>query len=330
MSARKAGLNLAKGEYVTYVDGDDWTDLNAYSSMYSKIIAENADIVFYNHYQNTGESQKLICHNIETGTYDKEALINRVYPHMISGSEFYEWQIFPSVWDFIIKKDLLEKSQYEIDDDISMGEDAACTYPCLLMANRVCFVNEAYYHYRQTQHSMVKNKQDLETERRKFQALYNNGKRRLGALADVYDVRKQWIYYILFLMIPRADHLYHGYQNLPFLFPYVDVKRGMKIAIYGAGTYGQRLYKYLLETKYCDVVAWYDRNYIELSKMGLDVMNPDTIDNLECDGIIIANMFSNSRKAISDFIKSKTDIKIYEIDERVISSDEYLIGFGLV
>lgn len=330
VSARKAGLRVAKGEYITYVDGDDWIDDSAYENMCGKIKSEEVDMVFYGHFENTGNVQKEVHHNVEFGVYDNDRLKTEIYPRMIAGDSFFEWQVFPAVWDMIVKKELLEKSQYEVDDDIAMGEDAACVYPCLLTANKVCFEKKAFYHYRQTSDSMIKQKQDVEIERRKFATLYKSVDRRLEKLTGIYDVRRQWVSYVLFLMLPRADHLYYGYQELPFLFPYCDVKKGMKIAIYGAGTYGQRLYGYLNQTGFCDVIVWFDRNYEQLCEMGFDVKNPESITDYQFDGIIIANMFSKSRRQIEDFIKQKSDCQIYEIDEKAIFSKEYLAGFGLI
>ena len=104
----------------------------------------------------------------------------------------------------------------------------------------------------------------------------------------------------------------------------------MKIAIYGAGTYGQRLYGYLKQTGFCDVIVWFDRNYEQLCEMGFDVKNPESITDYQFDGIIIANMFSKSRRQIEDFIKQKSDCQIYGIDEKAIFSKEYLAGFGLI
>ena len=330
VSARKAGLRASTGKYITYVDGDDWIESTAYENMYEKIKNEDADIVFYGHFENTGNVQKAVYHNVEAGIYDKDRLKSEIYPRMIAGDTFFEWQVFPSVWDMIIKKELIEKSQYDVNDEIAMGEDAACIYPCILLADRVCFEKKAFYHYRQTADSMIKQKQDADTERRKYAILYQSVDRRFQKLASIYDVRRQWVSYLLFLMLPRADHLYHDYEELPFLFPYHEVKKGMKIAIYGAGTYGQRIYGYLKQTGFCEVVAWFDRNYEQLCKMGFDVNSPDSIIEYKFDGIIIANMFSKSRKQITEFIKKKIECKIFEIDENIIFSKEYLAGFGLL
>ena len=44
-SARNLGLTYAQGEYIGFVDGDDWVSLDMYEKMYQKAVEENADIV---------------------------------------------------------------------------------------------------------------------------------------------------------------------------------------------------------------------------------------------------------------------------------------------
>lgn len=330
VSARKAGLRKATGEYIMYVDGDDWIELNAIEHMVGAIDRTKADIVLYDHFENTGESQIVVTNNVNEGLYDKDKLLRYIYPHMISTEHFYEWQIFPAVWDMIIRRDLLEQCQYDVDNTITMGEDASCKYPCLLLANTVYIERKAFYHYRQTQNSMIKQIPDTITERKRMKALNDSTIKKLSELTNIFDVRKQWLSYMLFIMIPRADQLYRGFDTMPFLYPYRDVKKGMKIAIYGAGTYGRRLHSYVSRTGFCEVVAWYDRNYSDLINQGLNVNNPDEISSLSCDAIIIANMFENSRQQIRSYIESRTNIRVFEIDKEFIFSDESLRGFGLI
>ena len=47
VSARKAGIRIATGEYVTYVDSDDWININAYEELVKIVIEYHPDIIAY-------------------------------------------------------------------------------------------------------------------------------------------------------------------------------------------------------------------------------------------------------------------------------------------
>lgn len=131
-------------------------------------------------------------------------------------------------------------------------------------------------------------------------------------------------------MIPRADGLYKNYDTLDYLFPFKEVYKGSNIILYGAGTYGQRLYNYLKRTRFCNVVLWLDRNYTELQKMGLAVNNPIALNHVDCDIVLIANTYEKSRNELfAELTKKYPEKKIYMMDVELIFSEETKKAFGL-
>ena len=211
-----------------------------------------------------------------------------------------------------------------------MGEDAACTYPCLLNAESIYVMQECLYHYRQTPASMVRKIPDSRTEREQFRILYQTVNRSFERHKGIFDLRQQWKTYVLFLMTARADGLYDGYGDLDFLFPFPRVKRGSRIVLYGAGAYGQRIYHFLKKTGFCSVAAWVDRNYKELGRMGLLVESPEVIPGVSYDAIVIANTYERSRKALyQDLIGKYPKEKVHMPDVELIFSEESMKAFGL-
>ncbi len=330
VSARKAGIRAASGQYIAYVDGDDWIEPDMYRRMYQKMTEQNVDVVMCGRYEDTGKSCKQVFQGIPEGKYDQRALLEEVYPRMIINGDFFTWGMFPGVWDKLFRRECVERFQLAVDERIVMGEDAACTYPCLLNIKSAYVMHACLYHYRQTTSSMVKKVQDEDLEREQFRVLHQSVKTELAKYKDIYDLYPQWEKYMLFLMIPRADKLYRGFAELDYLFPFPHVHRGATIILYGAGTYGQRLYMFLGQTGFCKVAAWVDRNYVELRKMGLPVESPETIKAVSYDEIVVTITYAKPRYALWKSLSEKYHVqKIHLIDEQLIYSEETLSALGL-
>lgn len=330
VSARKAGLRAARGKYIAYVDGDDWVEVDMYERMYQIMTEQKVDVVMCGRYEDTGDARREVFHGIPEGRYGKQELFKEVYPRMIVKDAFFEWGLFPGVWDKLFRRERLEAFQYEVDERIVMGEDAACTYPCLLNVESIYIMHECLYHYRQTTSSMVKKIQESAVEREQFHVLYQTVNKSFEKYADIFDLRQQWKTYVLFLMTARGDGLYEGYGELDYLFPFPDVKRGSSIILYGAGAYGQRLYHFLKKTGFCSVAAWVDRNYTQLRKMGLPVESPEIIQRVSYDAIVIANTYEKSRNNLRKELQKKYPEEIVcLIDKELIFSQEAMRAFGL-
>lgn len=330
VSARKAGLCAASGSYIAYVDGDDWIEPDMYERMYRKLGEQNVDVVMCGHYEDTGRVQREVFHGIGEGRYGKRELRQTVYPRMITGGGFFQWGVFPSHCDKLFRRECLERFQLAVDERIGMGEDAACVYPCLLHVESIYVMADCLYHYRQTSASMVRTVLDPKEERARFRILYQSVNRSFGKSGDIFDMREQWKRYVLFLMVPRADTLLEGMGQMDYLFPFPGVKKGRDIVLYGMGVYGQRLYRYLKETGFCNVVMAADRNYRELNRQGIPAGNPDEIGSFSYDAIVVTNSFASVRKAVyEDLVRKYPAEKVHVMDEALIMSHEIQKRFGL-
>lgn len=330
VSARKAGIKASHGSYIAYVDGDDWIEETMYEKLMHCLAEQNVDVAMCGRYEDTGAVSKEVFHGIKQGKYDKNLMSELIYPNMIVNGTFFRWGIFPGVWDKLFKREYIEPFQMQVDESICMGEDAVCVYPCLLHVESIYILQECLYHYRQTASSMIKKQENCKVERERFRVLYQEGKKKFELYQNIYDCRKQWEMYVLFLMVPRADSLYQGFSELDCLFPYPKVQKGMRIALYGAGTYGQRLYKYLKQSGFCEVEIWVDRNFSELQKAGLEVSPPGHIKAEQVDRIVVAVMFDKPRKELYQELTAKYgQEKISVIDEDWMFSPAVKQAFGM-
>lgn len=204
ISAKKEGLRHADGKYIGFVDGDDWVDDTMYERLLNAAVLNQSDIVISDNLVEFPSRVIKIKQGISFGVYDKERLIEEVYPNIAFKGELYNLGVSPSLCTKIFKKELLMTHQFAVNEIIKGGEDAACTYPCLLQADKMVYVKECYaYHYRVHGESMTHKKTVVNIEERitLLDHLYNcftaydypGGKRQLALYASsiveamVYD-----------------------------------------------------------------------------------------------------------------------------------------------
>lgn len=200
VSARKAGLDIAVGEYIGFVDGDDWIEPDMYEKLY-KSIKRDEDIVICGFYINYPDKE-LVLSQDNLGFHDKESLIKNIYPTMLYKDGYYNFGIMPTLCNKIIKHELILKHLSNVDNEITIGEDAACTFPCILEANAVYIIGDCFlYHYRQNRYSMTKSYRSnyFETNLRLFSLLKKSFMQ--NGYSTILDQLQYYIVYLTILAI---------------------------------------------------------------------------------------------------------------------------------
>ncbi len=196
MSARQAGLKIAGGDYIGFVDGDDWIEPDMYEHFANAIAKYAPDTAVCEFYYSHADRDEKSHQKFSQPFYTKNMLLEEIYPTMLFDNKFYRYGIMPSCWSKVYKKELLEKHLFQVDPKITIGEDAAFTYPCLLDSQCVAYIDRALYHYRINPKSMTQSySADLQE---RILIPYNILKEYLPS--SCYDYSSQLDYYLLYLI----------------------------------------------------------------------------------------------------------------------------------
>ena len=142
-AARNKGMSIAKGEYVWFVDSDDWIKNNCLKEIYNICKNEDLDILYI------GSIRVKIDNSMRRDfSYD----LNSIY----SGKDCLKFdKIMPCAQYAIYKKSFLNNNNLSFYVGI-YHEDFEFTYRAIYFANRVKFVDEIYYYHFLSPNSIVR------------------------------------------------------------------------------------------------------------------------------------------------------------------------------
>lgn len=131
-SARNIGIENAKGEYIMFVDGDDWVDNNYVSYFVSLVEEFGCDI-------GMNKNNYYIVNNMSNE--------NR---YTITSEKAMEWiymgDLFVAVWNKIYKTSLLKDNKIIFNKEIWYGEGMLFNIECLQFVDKVCIGERLVYH----------------------------------------------------------------------------------------------------------------------------------------------------------------------------------------
>lgn len=297
VSARKAGLKIARGGWVAYVDSDDWIEPTMYELMWEKAERHHADVVV-TAYQESYDGCETVRENyISPGVYRQSQIVEEIFGKMLYVGKLGKWGLSPACWDKLLRKEVVEKYQYDVDDRIWDGEDHAFIYSIILEAKCVVVLNEAPYHHRIRSGSVAVGYDSRCFER--FSYLFNHLKERFMSTPYWKDVlERQFPFQMRWFLLKHINtelgvSSYDEYKMTEaYVFPFSQIEKGSEIVIYGAGNVGIVYYRQVMTTNYCKVRAWVARNHVSCAYPQL-VKSPQIIKNLRYDKIVIAVLEEN-------------------------------------
>ncbi len=141
-SARNLAIKHAKGEYIGFVDSDDFIDSNMYEKMYEVAKNNKSDIVICNttDFYEKDNSEEVVKLDFKSNVSNEEAIIKCV----------------PCILNKIYKKDLLTKSKFTFNESI-WYEDLSYSIIMLMIAKKINFIEDPFYYYLHRNSSTMNN-----------------------------------------------------------------------------------------------------------------------------------------------------------------------------
>lgn len=194
--ARNKGLTIATGDYIGYVDGDDWVEPEMYRAMLEACEEKETDIAICAYRQVGAKEEKEQFSGKEYVLTQEEAL-------EIFICDNQQFHIYPCVWSKLFRREVTEKLVFPAG---RKSEDIIYTTKALLNITSCVFLDSPYYNYRVNRKGSIMN--ELIRERRfhdeipfwreQIECLKMAGFLELSEKAAYYFYRRLVFYYIDF------------------------------------------------------------------------------------------------------------------------------------
>lgn len=145
---RNKGLKYAKGEFIGFVDNDDWIHKNMYKEMYNTAKRQNAEVVICNGFNVKGKKLKRIIRG-RLETKSKKKMIS----NYLTG---FDQMINEDSWNKIYSTRFLRKNKIRFPAEIKVAcDDGYFTLKVIYYAKKIRFLNKNFYYYRYNPKSAI-------------------------------------------------------------------------------------------------------------------------------------------------------------------------------
>lgn len=146
-AARNVGMSCAKGNYIFFIDSDDYIEINTLELLQTATNT-NPDIIAFQ--------------NVVEGIPDNKNYHVKIDKQILSGQEYLstcidQTNLFVMVWRYVYSHEFIKKHQLSFHEGI-IHEDEEWSFMVLTLAKSVYFMNEDFYHYVKRPNSVMTTK----------------------------------------------------------------------------------------------------------------------------------------------------------------------------
>ena len=143
-SARNLGIEHSKGDYITFIDADDWVDSDYLEVLYTTLLEEGADITVSTYKQFNIKDGCFYIHSFQRG-YEKKIFTGSELIDKLQLLSSFDHS-YSSVCGKLVKSVRVENIRF--NEETTLGEDMEFWYKLFLISDKVVYINKDTYIYR--------------------------------------------------------------------------------------------------------------------------------------------------------------------------------------
>ena len=237
-SARNAGLNISKGNYIVFIDSDDYIKENLLEKTIKSIEKYHTDIIMFGYEMFLSKNKSLPLFKTGLILNPKQEALNVDKPNF--NNEFC------FTWRYIFNREFLNINNMIFNEEIKVAEDTIFNMECIFLANSMYVIDESLYIYNDANNESIM--------RRKYKPNYHIDlnkqyleKKRILKQYDIKDKKflDDYYYYYVYVVIQncikniclgKKEKIYVDLKDLlnsemcRDTFNYYDLKHLYKIA----------------------------------------------------------------------------------------------------
>lgn len=282
--AKRRGVELAEGEYIGFVDADDYID----KDLFEKLILRMSDVDLVTSGFVMGGKQ--LFDLFEPRIYKSKEDLKYICENMLRFEGTENRGLMTNLVNKLFKADKLKDVVSTTNLDVFVGEDAEIVYKYVLRCNSINITKICGYHYEfigtSITHSI--NQNFIKNVNGLYFSLKEDFER--TAYKEVLlQQLERWMWKHI-LNIPKFMGWKEVEKNIRFKYlnPYMNLLNNKRVILYGAGLVGQDYYKLYKKMKDYNLILWVDENWHSFCENEYKVQTVESIKDVEYDYILIA------------------------------------------
>lgn len=294
--ARLSGVRLASGQYITFVDPDDYIDFDFYEQLMG--CRNDFDVVISQWVRESDSGTRRCYDKFRLGAYETPEDMAFLCRHLINvslpgGAVNLQPGIAAYLWNKLFKAGLVRQVMEETDVSFpNFNDDRPIIYGVLLRCRSALITEICGYHYWVRESSLAHAPKRDCGEIKSICQFYD-------LMASVFSEDPRSSDLMPQLQMKLAEGITRGIAHMEFpaeaqlqlktpVFPFINLLEGKRIALYGAGSIGRSYRRQIQKWDVCQIVLWIDENWEEYARAGLEVESEENLSAANFDCIVIA------------------------------------------